>query len=92
MSVSQLLDSVKIVDISGRAAENANYRVVDVELDVQTYRLHEGTTLKDVLNVKEAEHAKQDFEDEAGSLPQARLMALPHKDLDGLWESYAILS
>ncbi len=87
LSVSHLLDSIKVVDVTGQSAQTAGYRLVDVDLDVQTYRLHGTQTPNQAGKLDEAEDDKDDVKDEA-SLPQARVMPLPNRDLDGIWDSY----
>ncbi|KAI9876754.1 MAG: hypothetical protein M1830_005802 [Pleopsidium flavum] len=86
LSVSHLLESIKVVDITGQSTETGSYKLVDVNLDVQTYRLHGRETPNQAGKLDGADDDKDDVKDEV-SPSQARVMLLPNKDLHGIWES-----
>ncbi|OJD16549.1 hypothetical protein AJ78_03286 [Emergomyces pasteurianus Ep9510] len=79
----QYLDMVKVMDCAGPQQESGAYRLEDVELDVQAYQLRGPENMDD--SSQQAYAATNGKPDEEG--PQARVISLPSKDLDGVWES-----
>jgi ubiquinol-cytochrome c reductase cytochrome c1 subunit len=75
---SRYLDSVKVIECSSSQAPCGPYRLADVALDVQAYQ----------LRPSEAEGSQQQADRLEEDSPQARVVPLPSKDLDGIWESY----
>ncbi|MCJ1364287.1 T-complex protein 1 subunit beta [Acarospora aff. strigata] len=65
---------------------NASYKLVDVELSVQAYRLHGKESLKQTGYLGDVKAEKDDVTEEAW-LAGAKVTTLPDKDLDGLWDS-----
>lgn len=63
--------------------ESGAYRLADVELDVQAYqlKLHE-------VDGQQQDNVGEKLDEES---PQARILALPSRELDGIWESYVAL-
>ncbi|EEH06411.1 cytochrome c1 [Histoplasma capsulatum G186AR] len=79
----QYLDVVKVMECAGPQQESGAYRLEDVELDVQAYQLHGSESINDSPQPTYADvNGKRDEEG-----PQARIISLPSKELDGLWES-----
>ena len=60
--------------------ESGVYRLDNVEMDVQAYQLR-GVEPE---NSQSADPATEKWDDDT---PQARVMPLPSKELDGVWES-----
>ncbi|PGH05312.1 hypothetical protein GX51_03033 [Blastomyces parvus] len=79
----QYLDVVKVVECAGPQQESGAYRLEDVELDVQAYQLRGCESTDD--SSQQAYAAANGKSDEEG--PQARMISLPNKELDGVWES-----
>lgn len=79
----QYMDIVLVTDCTGGNAESGAYWLQHVELDVQAYQLHtpfeldSSQTTDDMINTTE-DPAK------------AKVVTLPCKELDGLWESYGL--
>lgn len=74
------------MECAGPQQESGAYRLEDVELDVQAYQLHGSESINDSPQPTYADvNGKRDEEG-----PQARIISLPSKELDGLWESYVI--
>ncbi|EDN06744.1 predicted protein [Histoplasma mississippiense (nom. inval.)] len=79
----QYLDVIKVMECAGPQQESGAYRLEDVELDVQAYQLHGSESINDSPQPTYADvNGKRDEEG-----PQARIISLPSKELDGLWES-----
>ncbi|WEW61376.1 hypothetical protein PRK78_006866 [Emydomyces testavorans] len=79
-SYAQYIENAKVVESIGMQTESGSYHLHDVELDVQAYQLHSSDL--------EPSSQKQDTNDETEeNEPQARIVPLPNKELDGIWES-----
>ena len=91
LSVGDYIDSIKVVDFTGPPTMNASYKLVDVELSVQAYRLHGKESLKQTGYLGDVKAEKDDVTEEAW-LAGAKVTTLPDKDLDGLWDSYVSLA
>ena len=81
----QFLDSVKVMECTGPEFGRGPYRLDDVDLDVQAYQLR----YHDPESSQQTDNANEKLGED---LPQASIIALPNKELDGVWESYALLS
>lgn len=81
---STYLDSIRVIECSGMQCESETFRLDVVNLDIQAYQ----------LRASEPENLSQDHDGEKQDeySPQARVMPLPNKELDGIWESYDIPS
>ncbi|KKZ65069.1 hypothetical protein EMCG_01309 [[Emmonsia] crescens] len=79
----QCLDMVKVMECAGPQQESGAYRLEDVELDVQAYQLRGSEGIDD--SSQQVYAAANGKSDEEG--PQARIISLPNKELDGVWES-----
>ncbi|PGH10628.1 hypothetical protein AJ79_05342 [Helicocarpus griseus UAMH5409] len=79
---SQYLDVVKVMECAGQQQESGAYRLEDVDLDVQAYQLRGGSDMDDSSQQAFVANGKTDEE-----APQARVITLPSKELDGVWES-----
>ncbi|KAL2380749.1 hypothetical protein RJZ90_004416 [Blastomyces dermatitidis] len=79
----QFLDVVKVMECAGPQQESGAYRLEDVELDVQAYQLRGCESMDD--SSQQAYATANGKSDEDG--PQARMISLPSKELDGVWES-----
>ncbi|KAI1906929.1 cytochrome c1 [Ophidiomyces ophidiicola] len=77
---AQYLETVRVVECTGTQTESGTYLVCEVSLDVQAYQLHQPG-----LNVlsQEQDHTGETDDDE----PHIRILPLPSKELDGIWES-----
>lgn len=80
---AQAIDSIVVTECSGDSDSTA-YRLQNVELDVQAYQLR-------VQSEQDGFHLSQHGDEpvdmgEDGST--AKVLTLPSKELDGLWESY----
>ncbi|KAJ9192224.1 hypothetical protein DTO021D3_8840 [Paecilomyces variotii] len=80
-SHAQVLDSIKIIECTGGQLESGAYRLEDVQLDVQAYQLRGSAELE---SSQQTMRVGDNGEDTG---PQARVVALPNKELDGIWES-----
>lgn len=80
-SHSQVLDSIKVIECTGGQVESGAYRLEDVQLDVQAYQLRGSAELESSQQTMKI----GDSGDDTG--PQARIVPLPNKELDGIWES-----
>lgn len=78
-SQAQVLDSIKVTECTGGNLESGAYHLEDVQLDVQAYQL------RGSMELESSQHTMRENEEEA--VPQARVIALPNKELDGIWES-----
>ncbi|RAL02443.1 putative pachytene checkpoint component Pch2 [Aspergillus ibericus CBS 121593] len=79
---AQVLDSILVAECSGGNLDSGAYRLQQVQLDVQAYQLRTQSDQQSPPNTQ--------IFDESGNgddVPRARTLALPNKDLDGLWES-----
>ncbi|KAK5124835.1 hypothetical protein LTR16_003448, partial [Cryomyces antarcticus] len=77
-----LIESINVVDFSGKEDEPSYHRLDEVRLDVQAYELRDGeddTTPKSGVS--------QDQENGEETMPQFRITHLPSKKLGGLWDS-----
>lgn len=88
LSVAHLVESIKIVDITGSLTNEVSFKVADVKLSVQAYRLYGRDNLKQSRKSTHRKGEEEKSEDEP-TLSQATTTILPSKDLDGLWDSYA---
>lgn len=75
-------DSIKVIECSGKQNESEAFRLDSVNLDVQAYQLRSS---EPDTNLPQ-NHGNEKQEDECS--PQARVMSLPNRELDGIWESY----
>ncbi|KAK2779198.1 hypothetical protein FQN53_001521 [Emmonsiellopsis sp. PD_33] len=83
-SHSQYLDLVKVIECAGQQQESGAYRLEDVDLDVQAYQLRGS----DGDDSQPAESTNGRSDEERG---QARIVCLPSKELDGVWESRMLM-
>lgn len=86
-----MVESIKTVDVTGLLTNESSYKVADVKLNVQAYRLYGRETSKGTGNSTYSSDVggqQENCEDEP-TLSQATITTLPSKDLDGLWDSYA---
>ena len=86
-SHAQAIDSVVVTECSGEDKETGAYRLQQVELDVQAYQLRaplEQEGSQHTLPLEESMGSKDED-------PKARVLSLPSRELDGLWESYGKL-
>ncbi|EEQ32677.1 thyroid hormone receptor interactor 13 [Microsporum canis CBS 113480] len=74
-------DSIKVIECSGKQNESEAFRLDSVNLDVQAYQLRSS---EPDTNLPQ-NHGNEKQEDECS--PQARVMSLPNRELDGIWES-----
>ncbi|KNG87038.1 cytochrome c1 [Aspergillus nomiae NRRL 13137] len=82
-SHAQAIDSVVVTECSGEDMETGAYRLQQVELDVQAYQLRaplEQESSQHTLPLEESMDSKDED-------PKARVLSLPSRELDGLWES-----
>jgi hypothetical protein len=77
---AQALESIKVAECTPEEVESGAYHLENVELDVQAYQLRVPT---EPQNQNVVEQEKNDFDG-----PQARIIPLPSKEFDGIWESY----
>lgn len=77
------LDSVKVTECTGGELESGAYRLENVELDVQAYQLRGQNEPENSSQTQQSESIMDSGEDG----PRARTIALPSKELDGIWES-----
>jgi ubiquinol-cytochrome c reductase cytochrome c1 subunit len=75
---SRYLDSVKVIECTSSQTLYGPYRLAEVALDVQAYQLRQS----------EIEGSQQQTDNAEQDSPQAKVVLLPSKDLDGIWESY----
>ncbi|ODM15338.1 hypothetical protein SI65_09279 [Aspergillus cristatus] len=80
---AQALDSILVTECSGGETESGAYRLQHVELDVQAYQLRPQFEHESAQQTQQLEEPA-DANDDA---PKAKILALPSKELDGLWES-----
>lgn len=85
-SHAQALDSIVVTECSGDNFESGAYRVQQVELDVQAYQLRIQFEPDSSQQTQQLEEPTDNGEDGT----KARVLALPSKELDGLWESYVL--
>lgn len=78
------MDSILVTECSGGEIESGAYRLQHVELDVQAYQLRPQFEHESAQQTQQLEEPA-DANDDA---PKAKTLALPSKELDGLWESY----
>lgn len=79
---AQFLQTIKVTECSGQGVEieSGAYRLENVEMDVQAYQLR-GVEMD---NSQPVDISTEKLEDDT---PQARIIPLPNKELDGVWES-----
>ncbi|PYH99922.1 cytochrome c1 [Aspergillus ellipticus CBS 707.79] len=82
-SHAQALDAILVVECSGGNLDTGTYRLQQVELDVQAYQLRTKFEQKSSRHSHTPDDSIDNEEDEFN----ARTLALPSMDLDGLWES-----
>ncbi|KGQ01115.1 cytochrome c1, heme protein, mitochondrial [Paracoccidioides lutzii Pb01] len=80
---AQYLDVIKVMECVGQQQGSGAYRLEDVELNVQAYQLRGSDVADD--NSQQTYATANGKSDEDG--PQARIISLPSKELDGVWES-----
>ena len=73
------IDSITVTECNGGDSESGAYRLQQVELDVQAYQLR---SQFDQESSQPAQHPE-----ELDEIPKERVMTLPNRELDGLWES-----
>ncbi|KAK2879431.1 hypothetical protein FQN49_000891 [Arthroderma sp. PD_2] len=81
---SLYLDSIRVIECSGQQGESEAFRLDGVNLDVQAYQLRSNEP--DTSETQDQGNEKQ----EEGDSPQARVISLPNKELDGIWESRSL--
>lgn len=84
---AQALDSIRVTECTGGELESGAYRLQQVELDVQAYQLRPQLEHESSQQAQHSEELTESNED----APKAKTLALPSKELDGLWESYVFL-
>lgn len=77
------IDSITVTECNGGDSESGAYRLQQVELDVQAYQLRPQFDQESSQQIQHPEEPANDGDD----IPKERVMALPNKELDGLWES-----
>ncbi|KAB8224973.1 cytochrome C1 family-domain-containing protein [Aspergillus novoparasiticus] len=82
-SHAQVIDSVVVAECSGEDMESGAYRLQQVELDVQAYQLRAAFEQESSQQTQPLEES-MDSKDEDS---KARVLNLPSRELDGLWES-----
>ncbi|OOO12889.1 cytochrome c1 [Aspergillus oryzae] len=82
-SHAQVIDSVVVTECSGEDMESGAYRLQQVELDVQAYQLRAAFEQESSQQTQPLEES-MDSKDEDS---KARVLNLPSRELDGLWES-----
>lgn len=78
---AQALECVRVIECTGGTSESGTYRLQDVELDVQAYQLQ-------LTPERESVHQSQDSAENTDDVPHFRIVKLPNREFDGLWESY----
>lgn len=81
---AQALDTILATECCGGDLDSGAYRLQQVELDVQAYQLHPPFEHDGSQQAHHLEDMNETYEDG----PKARALALPSKELDGIWESY----
>ena len=84
---AQALDSIRVTECTGGELDSGAYRLQQVELDVQAYQLRPQFEHESSQQAQHSEELTESNED----APKAKTLALPSKELDGLWESYVFL-
>lgn len=84
---AQALDSIRVTECTGGELESGAYRLQQVELDVQAYQLRPQFEHESSQQAQHSEELTENNED----VPKAKTLALPSKELDGLWESYVFI-
>ncbi|PLN78730.1 putative pachytene checkpoint component Pch2 [Aspergillus taichungensis] len=77
------IDSITVTECNGGDSESGAYRLQQVELDVQAYQLRPQFDQECSQPTQHPEEPANDGDE----IPKERVMALPNKELDGLWES-----
>ena len=77
------MDSVLVTECAGGTAESGAYWLHHVELDVQAYQLY--TPFE-----QESSQTTEDFINSSEDTSMAKVVTVPCKELDGLWESYGL--
>ncbi|KAF5866175.1 hypothetical protein ETB97_000709 [Aspergillus alliaceus] len=80
---AQAIDSVVVTDCSGGDLESGAYRLQQVNLDVQAYQLRTPFEQESSQHTQPPEDCMENKDDD----PRARVLNLPSRELDGLWES-----
>lgn len=75
-----MLDSIIVTECSGDNLGSEVYRLQNVELDVQAYQLRGQPE-------PESFQQSQELADNGDDAARAKVLTLPSKELDGLWES-----
>ncbi|KAF9884643.1 hypothetical protein FE257_001396 [Aspergillus nanangensis] len=86
LSVGQeltMFESITVTECTGGERESGVYRLLQVELDVQAYQLREGLDQENSQPTQQLEDSTEMGEDPT----KGRVLLLPSKELDGLWES-----
>ncbi|RMJ28650.1 hypothetical protein PHISP_00507 [Aspergillus sp. HF37] len=79
---AQALDSIVVTECSGEHFDSGAYRLQNVELDVQAYQLR--VPVEDGFQPSQHTEESADAGEDAS---KAKVVTLPSKELDGLWES-----
>ncbi|EAW08510.1 putative pachytene checkpoint component Pch2 [Aspergillus clavatus NRRL 1] len=80
---AQALDSITVTECTGGDVESGAYRLRNVELDVQAYQLRTQLDNEGSQHTQQVEDATE-LDDDQGKV---RVLVLPSRELDGLWES-----
>ncbi|GES58731.1 pachytene checkpoint component Pch2 [Aspergillus terreus] len=80
---AQAIESIIVTDCIGGNKESGAYRLPQVELDVQVYQLRTASEQEGSQPTQQLEESTDGEEDSA----KERVLMLPNKELDGLWES-----
>ncbi|KAH8431942.1 uncharacterized protein LDX57_009591 [Aspergillus melleus] len=79
----QFMDSILVTECTGGNADSGAYWLQHVDLDVQAYQLH-------MPFEQESFQTTDDLIDTSEDGSKAKVVTLPCKELDGLWESYEL--
>lgn len=81
---AQAIESIIVTECVGGNIESGAYRLPQVELDVQAYQLRTASEQEGSQPTQQLEESTDAEEDST----KGRVLMLPNKELDGLWESY----
>ncbi|KAL5365410.1 ATPase family associated with various cellular activities-domain-containing protein [Aspergillus floccosus] len=84
---AQAIESIIVTECIGGNIESGAYRLPQVELDVQAYQLRTAFEEAGSQPTQQLEEPTDGEEDSA----KGRVLMLPNKELDGLWESLILL-
>ncbi|KAE8356648.1 cytochrome C1 family-domain-containing protein [Aspergillus coremiiformis] len=80
---AKAIDSVIVTECPGGDLESGAYRLQQVELDVQAYQLRAPFEQESSQQTQNLEESMDNKDDDS----RARVLSLPSRELDGLWES-----